>query len=142
MLLNHKSFSLIELIFAIIIIGIISTIAIPKLLNTTQKTTILKAKNDLNIILNGLKNYKNNLILQNSTLDLDNLEEDEIYLFSKIIKKPFISNPNKTASWSKVSNKQYKYWIDNSIFILFNYDKTTFSFICDKSEDLCKKVLE
>lgn len=142
MILNHKSFSLIELIFSIIIIGIIATVAIPKLLNTTDQTTILKAKNDLNIILNGLKTYKNSLTLQNLTNSLDSLEDNENYLFSNILKQPFIASTNTVASWSKRSNSIYQYWIDNSSNVEFIYDKTELTFMCDKTDDICKEILK
>jgi type II secretory pathway pseudopilin PulG len=121
--------------------GIIASIAIPKLLNITSKTTILKAKNDLNIILSGLRKYKNNLILQNNTNTLNSLDDD-IYLFNKIIQQPFVASKNKATFWSKKSNTTYYYWIDNNTSIKFTYNKSKLTFKCNKTEPLCQEIIE
>jgi len=143
MILKYKSFSLIELIFIIMILGIVSTIAIPKLINKTKNTTILKGKTDLNIILNGLQQYKTNLILQNLSYDLTSLEtSNNKYLFDKILDKPFISQKNKAGYWNKISDTTYRYYISSTDFIEFTYDKTNLAFSCDKTKSLCQEILK
>jgi len=52
-----KAFSLIELIFAIVIIGIISTVAIPKLMSFSSKASVSTIKNDTNAILSSIQSY-------------------------------------------------------------------------------------
>ncbi len=54
---NKKAFSLIELIFAIVVIGIISTVAIPKLMNINSKATVSTIKQDTNSIISSSLNY-------------------------------------------------------------------------------------
>jgi len=143
MILKYKSFSLIELIFIIIILGIVSTIAIPKLFNKTKNTTILKGKTDLNIILNGLQQYKTKVILQNLSYDLTSLEtSNSKYLFDKILDKPFTVQKNKAGYWNKLSNTTYRYYISSTDFIKFTYDKTNFTFSCDKTKSLCQEILK
>ena len=57
MKLKTKAFSLIELIFAIVIIGIISTVAIPKLMSFSSKASVSTIKNDTNAILSSIQSY-------------------------------------------------------------------------------------
>lgn len=53
----RRGFSLLELIFAIVVIGIIATIAIPKLTNLTSKANVSTIKNDINTIVSSVQNY-------------------------------------------------------------------------------------
>jgi len=137
---QYKGFSLIEIIFSIMIISILASIAIPKLMNISSKSTLLKAKNDMLIIQNALNNYKNNNILKNIDIPLESLDEDE-YLFSKITNKPFLSKENTSSFWSKKSNSIYLFWINSSSSIKFIYDKNNYTFICDKTDANCKEIL-
>jgi general secretion pathway protein G len=63
---NRKNaFSLIELIFAIVIIGIISSFAVPKLMNISSKAKISTVKQDINTIITSIQSY----YLINSSMD-------------------------------------------------------------------------
>ena len=143
MKLRYKSFSLIELIFAILIIAIISSIGISKLSYNNTNAIILKGKNDLNIILYALKKYKTNLILNNLPNDLDSLEIDsnKTYLFSKILKHPFISKIDK-GGWEKISDTKYRYYVSTNQSVVFRFDKTNFTFRCNKKNQLCQELIK
>ena len=52
-----KAFSLIELIFVIVVIGIISSVAIPKLSNLKTFASSSVVKQDLNTIVSAIKSY-------------------------------------------------------------------------------------
>ncbi len=52
-----KGFSLIELIFAIVIIGIIATVGIPKLLSLNTKASVSTISQDANSILSSVQSY-------------------------------------------------------------------------------------
>jgi general secretion pathway protein G len=136
----YKSFSLIELIFAILIIAILATIAIPKLLNTTSKTSLLKVKSDLLLIQNALSKYKNESILQNSSPILDSLDDGK-QLFSNILPKHNFISQQKVNHWEKTSDKNYNFWFSATQSIEFFYDSDNLTFTCNKNNDLCKEVL-
>ena len=130
---NKQSFTLIEFIFIILIIAVISSIAISKILMSNTSTNIISCKNDFHIINLAIKNKLQNNILKNTKLDF-NLEDNNI-LFSNII------NNFDSSSWEKISNDKYNYIINTKKTINFTYNHTTNIFICDKTKDLCKKVL-
>ena len=123
------------------IISILASIAIPKFMDISLKTTLLKAKNDMIVIQNALNNFHNNNILKNSLTTLDSLDEDK-YLFSKILTKPFISKEKTSSFWSKESNTIYYFWISSSKNIKFTYNKDNFTFVCNKDDKNCKKILD
>jgi len=52
-----KAFSLIELIFVIAIIAIISSIAIPKLMNVNTSASVSSIKQDVNTIISSVQSY-------------------------------------------------------------------------------------
>ncbi|RXJ78956.1 prepilin-type N-terminal cleavage/methylation domain-containing protein [Arcobacter sp. F2176] len=56
-MVNTKAFSLLELIFAIVIIGIISTVAVPKLLNTKDNAEAAIVQKDISTIVSSVRAY-------------------------------------------------------------------------------------
>ena len=137
------AFSLIEIIFTIAIISIIAMVAVPKLRNTLSSANIVKIKSDITIIRNGLKEYKNKMILSNNSESLDSLETTQTLLFDKILTYPIIaSNTNKSTSWNKISNEKYTVWIDSTVNVEFIYDKTNYTFDCDIDDNYCKELTQ
>jgi general secretion pathway protein G len=53
----RKGFSLIELIFMIVIIGIIASIAIPKLMNIRTSAVVVSLRQDISTIASSIQNY-------------------------------------------------------------------------------------
>lgn len=136
-----KSFSLIEVIFAILIIAIISSVALPKLFSLSQETSYIQLKSDLATIRNALLNYKNNSIMKNTTSVLQKLEENDATLFSNILSKP-IPIKEDYPHWSKKNDTTYLYNFSQNSSLEFFYDKHNLSFLCDTKNTLCQKVLE
>jgi general secretion pathway protein G len=137
-ILNNKAFSLIELIFVILIIAIISSNAIPKLLNSSKKSDLIKCRNDLYTIQNALNAYKIIQDMKNDTKTLNSLDNGNL-LFENILENPIIAS-NK--QWSKKNNTTYTYNFSTILKLDFMYDKNTLTFHCDKTKDLCKEILQ
>jgi general secretion pathway protein G len=141
MLNGLKSFSLIEIIFAILIMAVISAVALPKLFSFSQESSFHKLRSDIATIQNGLQNHKNNSIMKNLSRTLESLEEDEKHLFSFILKHPIVSNGNYPF-WSKQSDKSYLFHFNETTELEFIYNKSNLTFLCDTKNTLCQKVLE
>lgn len=52
-----KGFSLMEMIFAIIIVGIIAGVAVPKLMTNSQDATVATIKQDFNLFIQSIQTY-------------------------------------------------------------------------------------
>ena len=52
-----SAFSLLELIFAIVILGIIASFAIPKYIDTKDSALVLTIKRDVNTAVNSIQSY-------------------------------------------------------------------------------------
>ena len=135
-----KSFSLLEIIFVIAIISIIAIVAIPRLGDNLNKANSIKIKSDILLIREGLNNYKNSSILANNTTKLETLEDNDKLLFNKILNYPIASSTiNKSTHWNKLSNSKYIVWIDTDTSLEFKYDKSNYTFDCDKRDKNCKE---
>lgn len=130
---NKQSFTLIEFIFIILIIAIISSIAISKISKSDIKTSLQSCKNDFNIINLAIKNKLQNNNFKN--INNDFYLEDNNILFSNIL------NNFNSSSWIKKSTDTYNCILNNQQYIEFTYNHDTNIFICNKTEDLCKEVL-
>lgn len=136
-----KSFSLIELIFAIIILAIIASIALPKLFDTTSKTSLIKIKTDLLLIQNALNEYKNKSILKGENISLDKLDNGK-FLFINILPNKTFVNEKSSNSWEKLSDTEYYFWFNKNENLLFTYNSSVLSFTCNKSDEKCQEVLK
>ncbi len=72
----HSAFTMIELIFAIVIIGILTAIAIPKFSNTVTLAEISKAKSEVAAMRSAVATERQKRILRG--LVDDNIEDDEV----------------------------------------------------------------
>ncbi len=137
--IKSKAFSLLEIIFAIAIISIITMVAIPKLGKSIDKTNFVKIKSDILLIRDGINRYKNNLILKANNETLDTLDNDNNLLFSKVLKYPILSSmTQKSGTWNKLSDNTYIVWIDDKENLKFMYNNLNNTFDCDKSDENCK----
>ena len=139
----NKSFSLLEILFVIALIGILLVVAIPKMETLFTNTTLNKIKNEILLIREGITLKKNQLILAKSTQKLHTLEENEIELFYKILQNPIIaSEEKKIGSWSKLSSDTYRVYLSNQNSVDFIYDNDDYSFECDFNNQLCKELTQ
>jgi prepilin-type N-terminal cleavage/methylation domain-containing protein len=138
-----RAFSLIEIIFALAVISIILIVAIPKLGDTLNNTNINKIKSDILIIREGLNNYKNKKILKGDTSTLESLEDDDQYLFNKILQNPIQSTSKiKVGGWDKTSTVTYRVYIEDGNSVEFVYDSDDYSFECDEDNLFCQELTQ
>lgn len=70
-----KAFTLIELVFVIVILGILATVAIPKLIVTRDDAEIAKAKSQIAAVRSGIQLKRNEMILSGQQGYPTNLED-------------------------------------------------------------------
>ena len=141
-----KSFSLLEIIIAIVLIAIITSFAIPKFTNMNYNANISTLKSQISLIQNGIvKNKNKNILLSNNqeitTLDDATLNSSGEKLFSKIIDFSIISTNNtkkESGMWAKTSNNSYTFYLSNDKNITFSFENE--KFLCKSSVELCKEI--
>ncbi|MDB2405598.1 hypothetical protein N9W00_01550 [Arcobacteraceae bacterium] len=136
-----KAFTIIEVIFIISILSLIIMVALPKLDQALGSSKIAQIKNDITMIREGIISYRNKMILKDESTIIEQLDDDNILLFNKILTYPIVaSDEQKANSWSKLSNTRYKVWIDNYNSVEFQYDSSQYTFSCNDEDLICKEL--
>lgn len=147
---------MIELVFVIVVLGILSAIAIPKLAATRDDAILVKGKSQISAIRSGIAMQKSKRLLEGSqpfvprTLDknasVDNLFNDGDH--GNILEYGLQSG-TKDGSWKKLDftppipeNIRYKFRLENTSVIFTYYSKKGL-FDCNKTAgasnaDKCK----
>lgn len=149
-----KSFSLLEIVFVILLISIISVIAFPKLFLNITNASYVKIKSDVALIRNAIVYNRNQNIISGKGeayipfLDNANINTDSQKLFvgldnNVLLKYPILStskDKKEIGKWIKTSNYDYEVFVNSieSINFIYNVDDGTFD--CDFKEELCKEL--
>ena len=142
--MQKRAFTIIELIFVVVLLGILATIAIPRFSESIKQADITKAKSKVAAIRSGLQVYKNKHILVGDAPYPNTLDSDANHLFDKVL--PFATTPsNSPGGWTKCGNNQYCYYLSDG-YLKFTYNATLGTFTCDANastvadaDALCKQ---
>jgi len=119
-----RSFSLLEIIFTILLISIIAVVAIPKLFFTIDNANIIKLKAEIAIIRDKINSFNNKQLLLNTNTTLENLDT--------II----------PTTWTKTSLNTFKCSINSKESIEFIYNKEESTFNCNLADNYCKELIQ
>ena len=148
------AFTMIELVFVIVVIGILSAIAIPRLAASRDDAVLVKGKSQIAAIRSGIAMQKSKRLLEGTSpfipSKLDsvttyNTNDQRLFNFadgngSNILEYPIYSKLNHDGSWVKTAANQYKFHL-NSTTVQFDYNSTTGIFDCsDHTEENCKDL--
>ena len=152
---KRLAFSFVELIFVIVVIGILSSVLLTQTASSKDDAYIAKFRSDVSSIRSAIALYKSNQLLLGSTSypsQLDDVSTAMINstqpLFSKILQYPIYSTPNNTPQNGKISKlsqsdtlERYNFWIENR-GVVFTYSSSDGSFDCDHNDELCARISE
>lgn len=145
-----NAFSLFEIIVVVIIISLISSMGVYKLFFTLDESKNLQVKTQIHLIKNAIVRKQNESILLGekniiSSLDDALANSSGELLFEKVLHQPLIAASEfdkKIAQWIKLSNSQYKVYVNSIEYLTFTYDSSKSTFECDYSLDLCKEMYQ
>jgi general secretion pathway protein G len=147
--ISKRAFTLLETLFVLLIIAIVSSIAIPKFSTPIKQSSIIKLKSDIYSIRAAILEYKSSMIKQNSQdlypsqLDSAPLDEVNSTLFNEVLQYPYLSTDSQTKEklkWSKSSESSYVFYLNSSESIEFVYNSDGGLFDCDYSLEICQEV--
>ncbi len=146
-----KSFSIIEIIFTIVIIAIISSFALNKYFHHIEKVNFVKIKSEVSLINNAINQlYSNQTLLGNNNFIIERLDEalvdvpnetlfngyNEFILLDEVILSTS-EEKKELGQWIKLSNSEYKVYFSKDKFLSFYLDSENMTFACDRNENLC-----
>ncbi len=133
---NQKAFTLTELIFVIIILGILSAIAVPKFQNTAEEAYISKAKSDIVSARSALAMLRQKNILQGKTANITPAEIGNN--FSKLLSFPVKSCTSSGCNgWSTSADGKSFTFHGPSNDVVFALQPTNI-LKCTSSATICK----
>ena len=141
-----KAFTILELIFVIVVIGILAGLAIPRLFPVIDTAKIKKAQSQVSAIRASIGNaYSKNIISGNDKCPELEKNTSDNKLFENILTYPLSTNATD-VKWkfdSNDTNKTVYTVIVGDMNTTFTYEKNTSEncpFDCNTSNKLCKKI--
>ena len=150
---SRYAFSMIELIFVIVILGILSAVAIPKLAANRMDAQIVKARSDVASIRSSIATERQTRLIkgdsdfisglsQNSTTLFDGNDSDHTLLLYGL------AAGTENGRWENTDGspyKKYKFHV-NDLAIAFEYNSTNGKFDCidnnsGEEDKLCKRLV-
>lgn len=145
--MHKNAFSLMEVIFAIVILGILASIALPRFNATRVDAILIKGRSDVSAIRSGIAYARTARILQGQSAYPPLLEPqtefDRLFCFddgNTSIIEHCIQSGAQSGDWQKENNSTYRYYISSSNFVTFDYDNTKGTFTCSVSENFCEDL--
>ena len=156
-----KAFSLIELIFVIVIVGLLASIAIPKFKNLTTHAKKAGLKSVITSIQSSVDNIHGKWIINDNFkwIGADNQDHSSDFnytsgyparldanngkLFSYVLKIPITPcSEKKTGCFEQIDNLTYKYYFNPSKYYQFKYFSSKGTFECNNSDASLQKECE
>lgn len=123
-----KAFTLIELVFVIVILGVLATVAIPKLIVTRDDAEIAKAKSQIAAVRSGIQLKRNEMILSGQQGYPTSLE-DGTCCFGGILSTRIEERKDDNSYGWKLENDTYSI-NTNKEKVNFTYNASDGSFKC------------
>ena len=125
-----KSFTLLEIIFVISVLAILSSVAIPKFIDSLNSANILKVRSDISMIRSNIIQYKEDKLLKASIATYPTSIDNILDLL------------NIASQWTK-NNNLYTIKLTSTSNVEFKYDSNTGIFDCThKKQDICKEITQ
>ena len=141
-----KSFTLLELIFVLVVIGILAGFALPRLFTGISDAKLSKAKTQIATIRAGISSAYSKNIMSGDSDKCPELEgSDNNKLFENVLVTPIVSN-QPDINWTLESNSstQTKYKLvigdENTTFTYEKNSSKNCPFTCNSSDELCKQL--
>ncbi len=136
---------MIELVFVIVVIGILAAIAIPKFAATRTDAMIAKGRSDVASIRSGIINERQTRLIKGEVTFISpaKLSTGSDELFDGVLTYPLVDS-TKEGHWHKVNNTTYTFKVGDQT-CKFKYTQASGKFDLDttsKSKSLCKKLVE
>ena len=143
-----KAFTMIELVFVIVILGVLAAVAVPKFSGATQSAQIAKAKNDVATIRSAILTERQGQLIKGINSFIPKLSDNSDLLFmgdgTRKLLMYGIKSGTTSGKWSAddAGYKNYTFHFDSED-VAFTYDNNTGVFSCDRAaSENCRKLID
>lgn len=150
---KRNGFTMIELVFVIVVLGILAAIAIPRLAATRDDAQITKGRSDVAAIraaivserqgrlLRGESTYINKLDHAGTTSNDGDILFDHNGTATNVLLQYGIASQNANGHWRKTAANTYQFKILGND-VAFTYTQASGSFDCTHTDANCKLLTE
>ncbi|MEZ7933980.1 MAG: prepilin-type N-terminal cleavage/methylation domain-containing protein [Sulfurospirillum sp.] len=150
---NSSAFTMLELVFVIVVLGILAAVAIPRLAATRGDAYITKGRSDVSAIRSGIALQRSRMMLEGNNSFPANLDaitanygnsDQRLFNFSdgnvsNILEYPIFSQANRDGGWVKTGANAYAFRVDG-VATAFTYTNTNGIFTCDANTANCNDL--
>jgi len=150
------AFTMIELIYVIVILGILSAVAIPKFASTRNMADIGVARSDVAVIRSAIISERQSRLITGDSAYIDKLSSSTTSLFTGDTKKKRTlltygivagSSKKDAGKWTASGKKGLKYaFRADTVSVVFKYDPKTGKFTCNRKSKKygtqCKQIID
>jgi general secretion pathway protein G len=145
--MKRSAFTMVELVFVIVVLGILAALAIPRLAASRDDAQIVKGKADVAAIRSSIAMTRSrNLLSGNASFPDLNGSSSTTELFGGVLDYPIQAS---ASGWNMISSNglNYTFRADNTN-VRFDYNRTTGIFTCDVAansgyaQQLCTKLTQ
>ena len=126
--INRNAFTMIELIFVIVVLGILASVAIPRLAATRDDAHIAAGRADLATIRSGLISERQARMFRGDSTYTASLGGNDP-LFGTVTQSP-VRVSSASGGWTKTDEFTYHFHL-SSVELDFDYNRTNGTFTCD-----------
>jgi len=145
------AFTMVELVFVIVVLGILAGVAIPRLAASRDDAVMVKGKSQISAIRSGIAMQKSRRLLQGETAYLTNLDNangtngERLFNFSdgntsNILEYPILARQNENGGWWYSAVRTYKFQLTNNTIVTFTYNSANGTFDCNQSKTDCQAL--
>lgn len=154
---KRSGFTIIELIFVIVVLGILSAIALPKFIGSQKNAVIARGKSDVSAIRAAIMNERQKRLVLGQVGFITKLDggaaedtaEETIFdnngSASNGLLTYGITTSDSSGHWMKTGNNEYTYKISDDTSCTFKYTPANGKFVLDDASDdidECNKLVQ
>jgi len=143
-----RAFTMIELVFVIVVLGILAAVAIPKMAATRTDAEITKGRSDISAIRSAILTERQSRIIKGQNSWISKLSDNSTTLFTgdgtNTLLMYGIASGTTSGHWSATdtSYKKYAFKIGSSS-CNFTYDSDSGKFDLDDNQDaICSELIK
>ncbi|MCW8838630.1 MAG: type II secretion system GspH family protein [Thiovulaceae bacterium] len=138
-----KAFTMVELVFVIVVLGILAAIAVPRLTATREDAEITKGRADIASIRSAIMSERQSQIIKGISTFIPKLTANttDSVLFKGDGTRTLLTYGIKKGDWQHTAAKTYTYTVGTTT-TTFTYNDSNGIFTCTADADFCNKLTD
>jgi len=142
---SRNAFTILELIFVIVILGVLAAVALPRMGTSMEAAYVAQAQGDVSAVRAAIASARQKQLVRGINGYITQLSTSNARLFDgngteALLMYPI--TPRATGGWTRTQNLTYRFTVDANNFATFTYTPATGRFDCDHNQNLCQRIVE